>query len=353
MKILYYSTQQTEHEYGGNVIRKRNLALIKELVGDDNVMIATAFFPNSKISWSLFKIQRILGLELNIEKNLLQDYKDADTLFIDGTCYGSFSTSFLKKRRVISFFHNVEYDYFCQETKGTKGIRRKIKNAHTKLALYCYEKRLNKYADTIITLNKRDSDRLKKLYGKGSDLILPISMADTYMAGDHVDSGPYLLFVGSDFFGNTEGLFWFCEHCMPSVNVPLIAAGNGMEKYKDKYETDKIKIYGYVDDLSQLYRNAAAVVLPIISGSGMKTKTCEAMMNGKVIFGTSESFEGYKLSKDCIVCNSSTDFIEKINSYLDEGARYFSQDNRELFLWNYESDVVSKKFRDYFTGGTA
>jgi len=37
------------------------------------------------------------------------------------------------------------------------------------------------------------------------------------------------------------------------------------------------------------------VILPIISGSGMKTKTAEALMYGKSIIGIKEAFEGYKM----------------------------------------------------------
>ena len=350
MKVLYFGIQNEEQDYGGSVIRKRNLSFLEELVGEENIVLHLHSLNDSDFTRRTTLLQGLIGTELQVDKELLRKINNVDTVFIDGTLFSSFSVSALRKSRVITFFHNVEYDFYCQMTVKFCGLRSILKRGFYKAALYNYEKRICRYSDTIITLNKKDSERLRQLYGRESDLILPTSMTDSYSEKEHSNISPYLLFVGSDFFGNTDGLFWFCEHCMPTIKLPLIVAGRGMDKYKDKYRSDNIRFYGYVDDLAELYRNAVAVVLPIINGSGMKTKTCEAMMYGKVIFGTEESFEGYQLSKDCVVCSSDTVFISKINTYIDEGVRYFSTDNRDLFLQNYESGVVGKKFRDYFAG---
>jgi len=351
MRILYYSFEHAKQEYGGNVILKRNLAYLKKLAGEENVVSYSTTNIPPGFTRILRGLQKLTGFELFADRKLLKELGDFDYVFIDGTARGSFSRRTIRKIKAITFFHNVEYDYYCQKNAGARGLK-KLKSYLQNRTEYYYERRLCKNSEVIITLNQRDSDHLKQLYGRGSDLLLPTSMEDAYQETDFPqsnDASKYLLFVGSDFFGNTEGLFWFCEKCMPYVKMPLIVAGLGMDKYKDRYSSDNIQFYGYVDDLAGLYRNAAAVVLPIISGSGMKTKTCEAMMQGKVIFGTRESFEGYQLSEDCILCNDAGEFIEKINSYLDAGARPYSAANRELFLKNYEKSVVEKKFLDFFS----
>ncbi len=350
MKVLYYSIDYDKQDYGGVVIRKRNRLYLSEIAGEGNVSFFSRQIEFNGLAKIAYILQEITGFELHADRKLTESLKNADMAFIDGTDGGTFSRPALRKKRVVTFFHNVEYDYYRQLYASPRGLKSRLSYIVYKAATYFYEKRLCKYSDTVITLNERDSGRLKCLYGRGADLILPTSMPDTYSEGA-VDKGePFLLFVGSDFFGNTEGLFWFCDHCIDDIKAPLVVAGKGMERYKDKYPSDKIRFYGYVDDLSKLYRDAAAVVLPIISGSGMKTKTCEAMMHGKVIFGTKESFEGYSLSKDCILCNDEKEFVDKIDSYLDGNVRYFSADNRDLYLNTYETGVVAKRFYDHFTG---
>ena len=92
--------------------------------------------------------------------------------------------------------------------------------------------------------------------------------------------------------------------------------------------------------LARSVLQTSTFVMPIVSGSGMKTKTCEAMMYGKVIFGTQESFEGYQLSEDCILCEDEVAFINNINTYLESGVRTFSPLNREVYLQNYENAFI-------------
>lgn len=351
--ILYYSFPHDDLNNGGNVIRKRNLALLQKLAGEDEVLFYVPYGTTSWLSKRVKNLQVLTGCECGFDKELLRKLEESDLVFIDGTTEETFSRRSLRMVKVILFFHNVEYDYFCQEYKNAKSIIDKLRYFFHKHAIFAYERRLVRYSDTVITLNQRDSDRLKKLYGRESDLLLPSSMEDAFTEREHSDTDKelYLLFIGSDFFGNTEGLFWFCENCMPKINASLIVAGKNMEKYAGRFPSDKIRFYGYVEDLSELYRNAAAVVMPIVSGSGMKTKTCEAMMYGKVIFGTQESFEGYQLSEDCILCEDEVAFINNINTYLESGVRNFSPLNREVYLQNYESSVVAEKFINYFTGG--
>lgn len=350
--VLYYSWAHDDLNNGGSVIRKRNLAFLRKLAGADKVFFYVYQRPTDRFSGRITNLQALTGCELGLDRGLLRRIRESDLVFIDGTTVTGFSRRSLRMGRVISFFHNVEYDFFCQQPAPAQNILQKLKHQLHKRAVFAYERRLVRYSDTVITLNQRDSDRLKELYGRGSDLLLPTSMEDTFRESALPAAGkePYLLFIGSDFFGNTEGLFRFCENCMPKINASLVVAGRDMEKYEGRFPSDRIRFYGYVEDLSGLYRDAAAVVLPIISGTGMKTKTCEAMMYGKVIFGTRESFEGYRLSADCVLCEDDAAFIEKINAYLESGTRPFSPANREVYLQNYESSVVTEQFIKYFAG---
>ena len=45
-----------------------------------------------------------------------------------------------------------------------------------------------------------------------------------------------------------------------------------------------------VDDLAPYYKKAAAVIMPIFMGGGMKVKTAEALMNGKNYIWVKGSF---------------------------------------------------------------
>ena len=60
-----------------------------------------------------------------------------------------------------------------------------------------------------------------------------------------------------------------------------------MEFLRDEFcGIDRLQVLGYVEDLNKLYASVRFMVMPILSGSGMKVKTAEALKYGKFIFAS-------------------------------------------------------------------
>ena len=371
MKVLYYGLRFSDRELtGSEVIRKRNLTLLRHVFGEDSIVCYTHIRPRiiRPFRYLMAFFRHLAGDSLFTDRDLLRTMREsgAGRIFIDGTIGAKFGRRFLRQYRAITFLHNVEYDYFLAQIRSFResGKAEKERTEYLRMLLsvplvYLRERALCRYSELVIALNERDSARIRELYGRPADFLMPTSMKDRAggtaaapgsgpeaVSGKDAAARPYLLFVGSDFYGNTDGLFLFCERCMPEIRAALLVVGTGMEKYRGRYDPEKIVFMGYVPDLEALYRNAAAVVLPVISGSGMKTKTCEALMYGKVIFGTRESFEGYAVSEseDCVVCGSFEELAARISAYLDSGPRYYSAANRNLYLRRYEAGVIEEQF---------
>lgn len=113
--------------------------------------------------------------------------------------------------------------------------------------------------------------------------------------------------------------------------------------------TSNIEVHGYVKDLAQFYYQADAVILPIFSGGGMKTKTAEALMYGCPIIGTKEAFEGYKLDFCKIggMANTKEDMIISINKLKEdpESVKKASEYARSIFkqLYCFENTIQDLK----------
>lgn len=352
LNIIFVDHQRKEAVSGGQVIRERNKKLFKSI---SNVFIDYTIRP-----YSLGRIRRICGLFNKIEgykfsddQNLIRLIRENNidlVVFATSRC-GSVSSKIFKLCKTVTLYHNVEYSYFKQEQRP-QTLKGKINLLRNLRKLKFCERRLTRKSTLLIGLNKRDSDGLKKLYGRGTDYTWPTTFKDCFNPGQKSDSQEkVLLFVGYNFFGNTDGLFWFIENCLDSIDCKLRVVGNGMDLYKDKYPEKNVEFIGFVPDLSQEYVNADGVLLPIISGSGMKTKTCEALMYGKKIFGTKEAFEGYSgIEKtDCVECNSKKEFIDAINEFYsgNEKPKKFFESCRNLFLEQYEEKRVQEKLISY------
>lgn len=291
------------------------------------------------------RLLRIIAAEI---QRLLPDY-----VYIETSLYGVVA-EYLKKRFpnicIISYFHNIEIEYARAYVSFLKP-----KSWYFYMMAKYNESRAVKYSDLCFSITERDKNLMKKLYGRAADFVMPFSLENKIaqselkcLDANILSEGRNALFVGSNFFGNTQGLFWFVENVLPHVDIHLTIVGSGMtEVFKN---TEKITVFDFVDILDEFYKKSDFVIIPVISGSGMKTKTAEAMMWGKTIVGTRNAFEGF----DCLklpgiyCCKTAQEFVETIKQIRKQKVKLF---NREIY--NHFSDNLSlqqnaKKVHSFF-----
>lgn len=273
---------------------------------------------------------------------LLQKY-EYSVIFLDTSNYGRIIKKINSNIKIITFFHNVEYDYARERIKvdGFLYIPQFF-------ASYYNEKLAVKYSDYCITLNSRDTRRLYEVYKRKSNLELPVTFEDKYSenTNNSLKEKDYILFVGSLFFANYHGIKWFVENVMPHINKKLLIVGKDFETKKSELTRKNVEIIGSVGDLTPYYLNASCMVMPIFEGAGMKVKTAEALMYGKTIYGTTEAFEGYEVEYNKIggLCNTKEEFIEKINN--DKNI-VFNEYSRKVFLEKYSFESSINRMKEF------
>lgn len=345
---------------GGLACRYRNLQLLQKIYGEANVfcccvVAAEAPPPPKNVvyfreDFRLFKqyisyLHLRDGLTKKTERLLIDEIRKGqpELVFFDGSTWGRVVEQAAPGRQIVSFFHNIEKQY-----TGQKVIRESLLIFPRYLANWYCERKQVKFSQRCICLNERDEQLLRRYYRRGADLILPITFTDSYRPTVVTPGKSWLLFVGSNFSANTNGLLWYVKNVFPHINYPLKIVGRGMEQLKDKIHQDGIEIIGEVDDLAPYYNEADGVIAPIFTGGGMKVKTAEAMMYGKTVFGTGEAFEGYRTDgiEDLHLCETAEDFIAAINRYdrLGEPTK-MNQAVRRLFLEAYETGHYENKLK--------
>lgn len=239
-----------------------------------------------------------------------------NTLWLDGTNLGLIAKAVAEGRphvRIISFAHNVEADFFAASLRRAPSPRA----AAVQWANRTAERAAARYSDDLVALNSRDSDRFFARYGRSANALLPIALTDRdgpiVAQADH--PRPYVLFVGGSFFANREGIRWFAANVSPALHVDTLVVGRGMDELRSELERfPSVRIIGPANNLAPWYGGAVAVIAPIFSGSGMKTKVAEAWMFGKSVIGTAEVFVGYDVPDSCRVCTSASEFVTAINA---------------------------------------
>lgn len=357
--ILFKDYSKT-HD-GGSQANMRNLGVARELLGDANVDCYYIHDINRKrsplamaYSALLFSFGFFNGLTPRKLEKIGALSIQYDYVFITNSVLGLVA-KYLKSHgysgKIISFFHNVEGIYYESRVSKHFPFRSIIVGCAARNDCYALE-----HSDTVVGLCKRDHNTLKKLYGKGFDAIAPISFADA-CAECHFDkdvmteSRPRCTFIGSNFPANAEGVLWFVENVLPHVDVDFTVVGQNMDKLKEAHKCLKdIEVCSNVPDLAPYFAEADFMVFPIFDGSGMKVKTCEALMYGKNILGTSETFEGYDVEPGRCgrLCNTAEDYVEAIRDLAAHPVKRFNEYSRQTFLCKYSIETTLDTFKKIF-----
>lgn len=338
MKILHIGKKIEKIQLGGDVVNSANQKILSEFAGGD---IDYFLIPGESLKDRFF-----LGSTREIKKKIKEILTENkyDMIFFSVSKYGGLCR-YIKRNfpsiPIVTFFHNVEL-HFAKEFRRVCGYRAIPRY----LCMLLWERKAVNYSDKIICLNQRDSDLLNSYYGRSADQIIPVALeqnVDISNQDEAVADIDYL-FIGSAFFPNISGMQWFIDNVLPSLDGELYIVGKGMKESLFTSLSDKVHVVGFAESLTDYYRRARFIISPIFSGSGMKTKTAEALSYGKNIAGTDEAFVGYDIDTNCmILCNTADEFIKALNNN-DRPA--YNPYARELYEKQYSLNSVRHK---YFT----
>lgn len=341
---------------------RANMGLWRQICGALGTEQVDTFVVNPEGHVALpSRIARTLMLPLNYFNGLtppmvgriVERALTYDGVFLSSSLMGIVASALKRsgyKGRIVTQFHNIETDYYralMSHWRPDRAVKVNAAEVNERLAI--------EYSDCILSFNERDNELLAKRYGRGADLLIPIVLPDLLPTSISSDNAIELtrqplhcLFVGSYFTANVEGLLWFVSQVLPHVNAELTVVGLGMEKLKERLEaTPGVHVVGAATDLVPYWLEADVVVSPIFSGSGMKVKTCEALMFGRNIIGTREAFEGYQLDTAKVGAQAETAeaFIAAIQQMSAHPVPRYNAYSRQVYLEKHAPESLKEKFK--------
>lgn len=347
---------------GGEQVTSTNYDILCRLIGKENISVYCVHKKAGEKN-KLSRLPAILlhflqgyyyGLSPRKVEEIVRIAGEYAYVFIDRSIFGVVAKA-LKgngyQGKIITFFHNVEAVYFAAKIGRHMPWRPVVVNCADKNDRFTC-----KYSDWTIALNRRDGNEIARRYGRMPDIFTPVVFKDKYAKTSYPSAltrpVPVCLFLGAYFPMNVHGLMWFIEEVLPHVNIRLQIVGKGMKALEPTLgKNQHIEIFSDVPDLEPYIEQADFMLLPIFRGSGMKIKTCESLMYGKNILGTTETFEGYELDYDKAgaLCNTQEEFIQAIAHFSNHPLPRFNAYSRQIFLDNYSENVRSERFKKLFS----
>lgn len=216
--------------------------------------------------------------------------------------------------------HNVESLIWERMSQNAGFLRSKV---YSRVArkLKLFEKKHLKLPDLIIPISQPDNQVFKSWGNKVKSEIIPVGIeCSKYIQFQIPSQKPLQIgFIGAlDWLPNIEGLNWFLKNVWKPYHLSKYAqlniAGRNMPDEIMKTKLKNIRFYGDVPNAVNFMSDNHVLIVPLLSGSGMRVKILEGMALGKVIVTSSLGAEGIPVSngKDIIIADSPEHYAQSI-----------------------------------------
>lgn len=226
--------------------------------------------------------------------------------------------------------HNVESDLFRRAAGASPWQRRLAAMEGERLARY--ETAALRRADRVIAISDDDAERFRALLGTGAvDHVVTVlpSMGELGEAPPPPPASRTVTFLGTlSWPPNAEGVAWMAREVLPALRrlVPDVRArvgGRGLAPaLQREAEAAGLELAGWVDDPVAFMREAAAVVVPILSGSGISMKVLDAMRAGVPIVSTPAGVRGLDVEggRQVLLASTAEEFADATARLLGDDA---------------------------------
>ncbi len=276
-----------------------------------------------------------------------------------------FMTPYLKTIRknsnakVVLRSHNVEYMIWKRLAFAENNPFKKWYLNFLAKRLQNYENSILNELDAIIVLTE-DDRKLYETMGTGVPMLVsPIGLdTDQYEVSDNTSRELQFFHLGSmDWLPNIEAVNWFLEHCFPTIRrefpkVIFHLAGKSMPDAIFKQASEQLKVYGRIDDAQKFMSDKSVMLVPLLSGGGMRVKIIEGLAMGKTIISTAIGAEGIKYTENVnmLIGNTPEEFIARIRECIANPSRAhdIGKAARDLAVTKYENSVLGKEVISFF-----
>lgn len=257
--------------------------------------------------------------------------------------------------RVSMRAHNVEHEIWERISSHTSNGIKRWYLKHLTHKLRQFEVLALQQYDLLLPITERDLRYFRQLGFKKPAVVTPIGIrAEEFPeARELCPSKPSISFIGSlDWMPNVEGLQWFIQKVWPHLHrrfpdLEFHIAGRNTPPSLLQLKKPNLFVHGEVPESAPFIDAHCLMVVPLLSGSGMRAKILEGMALGKVVLSTSIGLEGISGThkKDVLVANTVDQFVDSVAYALASKDRLneMAQQAQHFVFEAYESVNIAKR----------
>jgi len=308
---------------------------------------------------------RFFSKEMGQKLKTLFLQEEFDIVILESIFMGNY-IKIIKKyshARIILRVHNVEYLIWERLSKQTNPIK-KIMYHYLANSLKRFELSLFNHIDGYMPITEVDHIFFKTKFPNLNSKVIPFSIElSDYPYKKHKisESKVSLFHIGSmNWQPNIEGMNWFLTHIWEKITekypqLSLVLAGKGNKRlFEKKFSRSNVKIFDFVEDAQQFINEYDIMIVPLLSGSGMRIKIMEGLALGKPIITTTIGAEGIDISDkvNIFIADTPEIMIQTIDFCVNhiEKCEEIGKNARKLIENKYSQEVVTKDLMEFLKG---
>lgn len=245
---------------------------------------------------------------------------------------------------------NIEHKIWERIYKATKTPFKRGYIKHLALTLKYYElNHINDY-DAVSPVTEVDAEYFRENGLRKKCKGIPFGMNPPELLSDVLEEKNTIFHIGSmNWHPNEQGIKWFLEECWDKIrqttpNVQAYFAGRYMPNWLKNTSIEGVHIVGEVEDSIRFMTSKQIMVVPLLSGSGIRIKIIEAMSIGKTVIATTIAAEGimYEDGKNIIIANSAEEFASAVKYCVEnpDKCKSIGDEAYKLIAERYSNDQV-------------
>ncbi len=266
---------------------------------------------------------------------------------------------FLQAKTVLRS-HNVEHQIWERMATQTSNPLKKWYLRFLAKRLKEYEMNVLKSFDGIATITTEDENYFVEKGISVKTDIFPLGIDSAHYKPAQIKDVefPSLFHLGSmDWMPNEEAIKWFLEKVWIDIHsafpeLKLYLAGRNMPEWLATLQLPNVIIKGEVENAHDFMRQKAIMVVPLLSGGGMRVKIIEGMALSKVIISTTIGAEGIEVKdgENILIADTPEEFVNQIGKCISDRDFYnrVSANARKLVLANYDYKKVADKLTHFY-----
>ena len=253
--------------------------------------------------------------------------------------------------------HNVEHRIWQHLAKETKPLTKRIYLSWLADKLKEYEINAMHDFDCIAAISEDDKKNFQEMGCSVPIQVVPFGLDASELPPAQHGPVSHVFHLGAmDWRPNIQGLEWFTNQIWPLVveRVPkarLHLAGRNFHEHSPWQEIPNVDVKGEVDDAWDMMTSDGIMIIPLLSGSGMRIKAIEAMAGGRPIVSTSIGVEGIQGTngKHYHIADTPDAFASRIIELLSnpKEAEAMGERSRAFVMDQFENQsLVTKMMRE-------